>query len=75
MTISREDRLRIMPSSMRATYQKGLTSRSAAVKAMCQECTGYDRQTVKLCPSVACPLHPWRPYQGGDEDEEVQDAP
>ena len=66
-------RLEQMPSSMHKTYLQAVErkSRTAAVKAMCQQCGGYDRNTVRDCTSYACPLYPYRPYQKktkGDED-------
>lgn len=63
------DRIDSMPSSMRKTYGQAVgldgarPSRPAAVKAMCQECAGYERATVRDCTSLACPLWPHRPYQ------------
>ena len=44
-------------------------SRSAAIKAFCQECVGFTRVDITNCTALACPLHPYRPYQAGDEDE------
>lgn len=37
--------------------------RSNAIKAMCLQCTGYDRKTIKECTTGACALHSWRPFQ------------
>jgi hypothetical protein len=66
---TREEKLLTIPSSMRATYRKSTTSRSAAIKAFCQECAGYDRATIRECKAEACPLLAFRPYQTGDADD------
>ena len=39
-------------------------SRSAAIKAKCLDCCCYQRNEVKLCTTVACPLWNYRPFQG-----------
>jgi len=67
----REKKLMLIPSSMRSAYKKSSTSRTAAVKAMCQECTGYDRITIRECSAPACPLFVFRPYQKDDESDDV----
>ena len=53
-----------MPRAYRHNYDKAMSGRSlkAAVKAFCLECVQWDRNEVKLCPSVACPLYPYRPF-------------
>lgn len=40
--------VRQIPQSMQKTYDKAMTGkgRRPAVKAMCKECTGYDRKEV-----------------------------
>jgi hypothetical protein len=59
---------------MRATYKKSKVSRTAAIKAFCQECCGYNRETIRECTAIACPLYAFRPYQSDDEsDESVPD--
>lgn len=59
-----------MPQSMRGTYLKAIGatgaakgSKAKAIHAQCDECSGYDRATVKNCTSRGCPLWPHRPYQ------------
>ncbi len=56
---------RELPQSMRGTYEKAMTgkSRTAAVKAFCEECVGYVRKEVTLCTDRRCPLYPYRPYR------------
>ena len=31
----------------------------------CLDCCCWQRREVAMCPVVACPLHPLRPYRGG----------
>lgn len=64
-------RLKQIPKSMRSTYKRAVEgrSRTMAIKAFCQECVGYERAVVRDCPSVACPLWPYRPYQTSDDDD------
>lgn len=30
----------------------------------CLDCSGWQKREITLCPVVACPLHPLRPYRG-----------
>lgn len=53
-------------------YERSSDSKAAAIKAMCQECMGYDdgsTAAIRDCTSPACPLYPHRPYQRGGADE------
>ena len=54
-----------MPKIHRANYEKAMKGRSlrAAVNSFCAECTMWQREEVRLCTSLACPLWPYRPYQ------------
>lgn len=67
-------RLAAMPESHRGTYRWAVSGKSlrAAVTACCAECVGYDREAVRTCPAVACPLWSVRPWQqrrsGGAEE-------
>jgi len=45
-----------------------------AIKAFCLHCVGYLRAEVRDCTSWACPLHPYRPYQAGEEGENVPEG-
>ena len=48
----------------------GAASPRQAIKAKCLDCCGYQRDEVRHCQVVLCPLHAHRPYQqGGDADE------
>jgi hypothetical protein len=74
MNEQQQKRLAVMPTSMRGTYLKAIgqhdvlgekkpASKAKAIHAQCDECSGYDRATVRSCTSKGCPLWPHRPYQ------------
>jgi len=54
-----------IPKIYRTNYDKAIKGRSlrAAVNAQCLECTGWQREEVRLCTNVVCPLYPYRPYK------------
>ena len=58
-----------IPSSYLGNYDKAMgldgnkASKSAAVKAKCLDCTCWQREEIKKCPSVTCPLYPHRPFK------------
>ncbi len=57
-------RLAQIPDLYRATYLKALSgSKTAAVKAQCLECVGWQRAEVTRCTDDGCPLFNVRPYQ------------
>lgn len=58
-----EKRLQEMPLSCRNNYHKAMRGRSmkSAIKAFCSECVGWQREEVKLCTDLGCPLYPYRP--------------
>ena len=58
---------------IRAALQ-GSASPRQAIKAHCLTCTNYQREEVKRCPVVVCPLWRYRPYQTaeGEEAEAVE---
>ena len=60
-----DERRAQMPRIHRANYDKAIKGRSlrAAVNSFCAECTMWQREEVRLCTSLACPLWPYRPYQ------------
>ena len=57
------ERLVQIPESQQQTYLRATKgkNRAAAVKAFCYECCGYEREEVKLCTDLACPLWLYRP--------------
>ena len=58
--------------------EKKLTNPVKAIRAFCMECVGGSANEVKLCPSMRCPLHPFRfgrnPYRSKREMTEEQRA-
>ncbi|MBA7554728.1 hypothetical protein ES705_47359 [subsurface metagenome] len=54
-----------MPKIHRANYDKAMKGRSmkAATKAFCLECVCWEKEEVRLCTSLACPMYPYRPYK------------
>ena len=54
-----------MPKVHRANYDKAVRGRSmrAATKAFCLECVQWQKEEVRLCTSLACPLYPYRSYK------------
>jgi len=71
MTEARTARLKQMPSSCRGVYKLAMAGRSrkAAIKAMCLECTGWDRASIAGCTASACPLFPYRPFVSSEKGE------
>jgi hypothetical protein len=56
-----------IPKAYQRTYDKAVAGKSlrAAAKAFCLECTYWQKEEIRLCTSLACPLWPYRAYQGG----------
>ena len=54
-----------MPKIHRANYDKAMNGKSmkAATKAFCLMCVQWQKEEVRLCTSLACPLYPYRPYK------------
>lgn len=54
-----------MPKIHRANYDKAMNGRSmrAATKAFCLMCVQWQKEEVRLCTDLACPLYPYRPYK------------
>jgi hypothetical protein len=52
----------------------GMMSRTNAIKIKCLSCCNYQREEIKTCGVVTCPLHPVRPYVSADEDPSAVDA-
>ena len=59
-----QQRLDQMPMSCRRTYKKAIAKKSmrAALNSFCLECVGYQREEIKSCTDLACPLWAYRPY-------------
>jgi hypothetical protein len=41
----------------------GEASPRKAIRAMCLECTGYDRAVIRGCTGYSCPLWAYRPFK------------
>lgn len=54
-----------IPIIHRATYDRAMQGKSlkSATKSFCLECVMWQKEEVRLCPSVQCPLYPYRPYK------------
>lgn len=61
---SPDERLNQMPPNYHNTYRKALQRKSmaAAVKSQCLECCGWQKEEVKLCTDLGCPLYKYRPF-------------
>lgn len=56
--------------AVEAKYQRRIKNRATAIRAYCVSCQGGSVVDVRNCPSVTCPLHPFRmgtdPLRGFD---------
>ncbi|AQT68781.1 hypothetical protein STSP2_01954 [Anaerohalosphaera lusitana] len=54
-----------MPRSYQAKYARAVSGKSlrAAVDSFCLECMMWQRNEVRKCTSLACPLWAYRPYK------------
>lgn len=50
----------------RRLYDKAMSGHSlrAAVSSKCLDCMCWQKNEVRDCDIVSCPLHPYRPYKG-----------
>lgn len=66
------ERERQMPAIHRANYRQAVSgkSRKAAIKAFCLECVCWQKEEVRLCTALACPLYAYRPYQAQEGSNE-----
>jgi hypothetical protein len=53
---------RDIPKKYRKLYNraKNSTSRKAAIRMFCIECTGYEGKEVAICTDRGCPLYKYR---------------
>ena len=60
-----EERRQQIPKIHRATYDTAVKRRGfrAAIKAFCLECVGWQKEEVRKCTALACPLFAYRPYK------------
>ena len=54
-----------MPAIHRKMYDRAISGRShkAAIKIFCLECVCWQKEEVRLCTSLVCPLYSYRPYK------------
>lgn len=57
-----------------AQAYSGAASPRSAIKAMCLQCTGFDREAIRNCSSWACPLWQYRAFKAGDGQEASEPA-
>jgi hypothetical protein len=65
-----ERRCQQMPHIHLANYKRAMRGRSmkAAIKAFCLECVCWQKEEVRRCTALACPLYPYRPYKDGSKE-------
>lgn len=59
--------LKLVPRSSQAIFHRAYTgskSKADSIKAKCLDCSQFDRDEIKKCPVVTCPLWNIRPFQG-----------
>lgn len=54
-----------IPKVHQANYDRAMQGKSlkAGIKAFCLECVCWQKEDVRQCTSLACPLYPYRPYK------------
>jgi len=62
-----ETRVRDMPKPYRNMYKTAMRGRSvgAATRSFCLECVGWQREEIKHCTDLGCPLYPYRSLRRG----------
>lgn len=58
--------LKNVPQTCQAIIGKAFDktcSPRAAIKAKCLDCSEFDRDEIRNCTVVLCPLHAFRPFQ------------
>lgn len=61
-----------VPPLYRAGFLRAVAGKASprgAIKAFCLECVGWSRADVRACTAPACPLYPYRPFQGDGPSE------
>lgn len=65
------------PTLYKGVMERAVTGEAAprqAIKAFCLRCVGYLRAEVAGCTAFKCPLHKYRPYQAGENDETLAEG-
>jgi hypothetical protein len=59
------EQLAYIPRAYRKTYARAVAGKSlrACINSQCLECVCWEREEVRLCTDLACPLYAVRPYQ------------
>ena len=60
-----EEMLLEIPISARRNYLRAAVGKAPprnAIKAFCLQCAGWDRNEIRRCTAVACPLYSYRPF-------------
>ena len=54
-----------MPDIHKANYDKAMNGKSlkSSTKSFCLMCVCWQKEEVRLCTDLACPLYPYRPYK------------
>ena len=65
IALKRAGRLKTCPTSAKGILSRAWdgNSQKTAIKAMCLECVGFDRQAIADCEAWACPLWEKRPFR------------
>ncbi|MGA2091851.1 MAG: hypothetical protein ABSH16_00390 [Sedimentisphaerales bacterium] len=58
------ERLGNIPRAYRATYERAVDGKSlrASINSFCLECVGWQKEEIRNCSDLACPLYAVRPY-------------
>lgn len=73
--VSSEESVKTVPEKYKKLAIKALTSKVAAIKLNCIQCSGYDRKSVAKCLVKNCALWNHRPFKSSkvsDEEELVE---
>jgi hypothetical protein len=76
MRAKREAGEEIVRLSPREKAERNPSSLRLAINARCYDCVGSEnadggyRRCIRECPAVRCSLHPVRPHQRSEPDEE-----
>ena len=81
-TVQNDDRQKIdiyiersVPDKHKLATQRALLgqiTRSTAIRVKCLQCSGYQREEIKVCSVITCALFPVRPYQDKSVVEEAE---
>ena len=57
-----------IPQVYQQNYKAAMSgkSRTAAIKAMCLDCTNWQRVEITNCPIETCPIWLYRPYRSSE---------